>query len=181
MSARWAKGIWLGKRFSSEEHLIGLADGSVVRSGAVKPHPEVEWDSGLFDGIKGAPWDPLGDGVRAEYARAGVRDGDLPSVVVPRGAEDPVPPVRSMPITHAMCLRYGYTLGCRKCDALQSGDYSQPSLGHNPVCRARMEAKVADDPEEAFRLDRARGRREEYIARRGRCAIGSIGETSSCG
>ena len=54
MSARWAKCIWLGKRFVSEEHLIGIAGGAVVRSGAVKPHPEIEWDSKLFDGIVGS-------------------------------------------------------------------------------------------------------------------------------
>ena len=40
MSARWEPGIWLGKRFASEEHIVGREDGSVVRSGAVKLHLE---------------------------------------------------------------------------------------------------------------------------------------------
>ena len=42
MSARWGAGIWLGKRFASEEHIIGCEDGSVVRSGAVELHPANE-------------------------------------------------------------------------------------------------------------------------------------------
>ena len=110
MSARWAKGIWLGKRFASEEHLIGISGGSVVRSGAVKPHPELEWDSGLFDTIAGSPWDPLG--TRASEAEGREHQGDVPHFVVPRGSDDLPVPVRKMQITQAMCLKYGYTLGC---------------------------------------------------------------------
>ena len=61
MSARLEKGIWLGKRSATEEHVVGTMSGAVLRSGAVKAHPEVQFDSALFDGLKGSPLDPLGE------------------------------------------------------------------------------------------------------------------------
>ena len=55
MAARWMKGLWLGKRWGAEEHIVSTGDGKVIRCCAVKPHPECQWDSALFDSIKGAP------------------------------------------------------------------------------------------------------------------------------
>ena len=62
MEPRWAKGLWLGKRFSTEEHVVATAEGVVIRSSAVRPHPELEYDSYLFDRLIGLPWDPTGKG-----------------------------------------------------------------------------------------------------------------------
>ena len=42
MSARWAKGIWLGKRFTTEEHIIGTVEGLVAIAGAVREHPDTK-------------------------------------------------------------------------------------------------------------------------------------------
>ena len=56
MNARWEKGMWLGKMFSSDEHILSTSTGLVARSSAVKAHPEVEFDSQLFDSLIGMPW-----------------------------------------------------------------------------------------------------------------------------
>ena len=72
MAPRWGRGIWLGERFATEEHVISTAAGNVVRSAAVRPHPEKMWDRELFDRVKGVPWDPSG---RALGDESGV---DLP-------------------------------------------------------------------------------------------------------
>ena len=87
MEPRWLKGLWLGKGFGTEEHIIATPEGSVVRSCAVKMHPEHQWDSHLFDSIRGTPWDPSGlqAGISAEASKEHVRD--LPRVVVPREAD----------------------------------------------------------------------------------------------
>ena len=83
MSARWAKGMWLGKRFTSEEHLIAMTGGLVAVSEAVRDHPEVVWDSQLFDGVVGVPWDPLAKGRGNEASEPRERVDDLPRVVIP--------------------------------------------------------------------------------------------------
>ena len=72
MEPRWMKGVWLGKRFGTEEHIVTM-DGKVVRSPAVKVHPEGEFDADLFMDVKGVPWDPSGE--RGETA-----DGDAVEV-----------------------------------------------------------------------------------------------------
>ena len=56
MESRWIKGVWLGTRFGIEEHIVSMADGSVVWSPAVKIHPDGEFDRELFDSVKGVPW-----------------------------------------------------------------------------------------------------------------------------
>ena len=83
MEARWAKGLWLGKRFSTEEHVVATATGVVIRSGAVRPHPEMEYDSHLFDSLVGVPWDPTGEGGELSPEEVQEQVKDLPRVVIP--------------------------------------------------------------------------------------------------
>ena len=162
MEPRWAKGLWLGKRFSTEEHVVATAEGVVIRSGAVRPHPDVEYDSHLFDGLVGLPWDPSGKGT--ELSPEDVQD--LPRVQVPRPEADMHPRVRRVMISKAYVERFGPTPGCNKCRAITSGDNSVPSLAHDPACRNRMEDLLAQDPDLAKVLDRARLREDEFLARR---------------
>ena len=97
MEPRWLQGIWVGKRFGSEEHIVGTAEGGVIRSSAVKPHPEKDWDMELFNAITGSPWDPSG---MASSERGVVieHQGDLPRAVASR-AEPEIPQVRRVLIT----------------------------------------------------------------------------------
>ena len=37
MMERWVPGVWLGKRFTTDEHVIGLENGKVVRTRNVRP------------------------------------------------------------------------------------------------------------------------------------------------
>ena len=59
MSYRWLEGVWLGNRWESSEHYVGLPSGDVVRAGAVQSVPEErQWDKDLVLGIHGKPWQP---------------------------------------------------------------------------------------------------------------------------
>ena len=61
MAPRWLPGTWLGKRWSSDEHLVALQDGSVVRTRSVRARPvEDAWSLGRTQEIKGQPWGPTG-------------------------------------------------------------------------------------------------------------------------
>ena len=39
MGASWEKGMWFGKMFASDEHILSTSTGTVARSAAVKAHP----------------------------------------------------------------------------------------------------------------------------------------------
>ena len=58
MMERWVQGVWLGKRFTTDEHIIGLENGKVVRTRNVRPKSlEDTWSFEEIDKIKGQPWD----------------------------------------------------------------------------------------------------------------------------
>ena len=167
MGPRWAKGIWLGKRFTTEEHVIGTVDGLVAIAGAVREHPETKWDSKLFDDLVGVPWDPLAKNRGAEEpGEPRERVADLPRVVIARGADEDVPRVRNLALTRPYFEKFGWTPGCSKCEAMESGDPSKPTLGHSFTCRLRMEGLLRADPILHKKLDGARLRQEEYLAKR---------------
>ena len=58
MTERWFEGVWLGKRFHTEEHLVAPSvDGVVVRTRSVQPMPNAVTME-LLDRMVGAPWAP---------------------------------------------------------------------------------------------------------------------------
>ena len=152
MEARWEKGL------ASEEHIISNAQGQVARCAAVRPHPELEYDSALFDALMGVPWDPAGRGDKDAPAVPVEEPQDLPHVAVPRAPEAEIPQARKMMITRDMLEneKIGFTHGCRTCTMLQVGDHYWPGLGHSDKCRERVEARLAENPELARKLDPAR-------------------------
>ena len=60
MAERWYEGVWLGKPFHTEEHLVARAtDGVVVRTRSVQSLPNaISMD--FLNKIVGAPWAPTG-------------------------------------------------------------------------------------------------------------------------
>ena len=59
MEPRWLRGIWLGKRWGSDEHIISIPSGKYVRARNVRPCAE-GFDRELFDQLIGRPCDPSG-------------------------------------------------------------------------------------------------------------------------
>ena len=55
---RWFEGLWLGKRFHTEEHFVmKLSDGTIVRTRSVQCMPQ-KLDRAMVDKIEGTPWAP---------------------------------------------------------------------------------------------------------------------------
>ena len=108
----------------------------------------------------------LGENEQKAPEEATERIADLPRVVIHRGADEAVPSVRQMPITRPLIEKFGFTPGCRKCEAMRIGDPAQPTLGHNNECRVRIEGLVSEDPDFAHKLTGARARQDEFLARR---------------
>ena len=164
--ARWMKEIWLGKRFTKEEHILATSDGLVAVAGAVRVHPEVTWDSQFFDGMIGVPWDPLAKNRGKELEEQKERIADLPRVVVPRRYEGDISRARNWSLTSEYFEKFGWSQDCRKCQLMQNGDPSQTTLGHSLACRLRVEGLLRSDPKYRDKVESARLRQDEYLAKR---------------
>ena len=121
----------------------------------------------MFDDLVGVPWDPLAKN-RGEEEPGEPRErvADLPRIVVPRGGDDAVPRARNLALTRPYFEKFGWTPGCSKCEAMDTGDQSKPTLGHSIACRLRMEGQLRTDSVLHKKLDGARLRQEEYLAKR---------------
>ena len=52
MAERWLPGMWLGKKWSSDEHVVSLSSGRVVRGRDARPFPDDElYDKNFFNGL----------------------------------------------------------------------------------------------------------------------------------
>ena len=164
VSSRWFDGIWLGKRFTSEEHMVArLSDGLVFRARDVKESTEEITKEDLLR-VVGRPWNPTSAAqqerdVREVPRATPGRDGHdhAPS------ADEPSRPVpRSMYIRKDLLTRFGYTPGCNKCRHIQRGMESTGT--HTAECRKRLEELIQQEPDERERLERARERRDRFLA-----------------
>ena len=123
MRERWVRAIWLGKRWSSDEHVVSLASGKVVRARDARPEPDDRaFDLVLFKSVKGTPSNPAaaddGEDVLRDVQRAPVQRPQEPvAASIPRGV-----------IIHRSYLeKFGYTNTCAKCRAILQKDRSQPT------------------------------------------------------
>ena len=145
MMERWVQGVWLGKRFTTDEHVIGLENGKVVRTRNVRPKSlECGWKFDEIDKIKGQQWDP---NVTLTYEK--LAQERFPRIGDPTPAEEEyVHTPRSHMIKKADLTKAGgWTSGCRKCEAMKEGDQSRTNLAHSAECRARVAETLADDVE----------------------------------
>ena len=142
MAERWVQGVWLGKRFTTDEHVIGLENGKVVRTRSVMPIPlEGTWKYDYIDNIKGQSWDPS---VALTSEKLALEK--FPRIEEPTPAEEEyVTKPRAHAITRADLENTGWTPGCNKCRAMQSGDRLRTNFAHSATCRARVADILASD------------------------------------
>ena len=61
MTPRWIDGVWLGKRFTTNEHIVASTDGRVFRARDVRAKPPADsWNFDALSAIVGSPWDSTG-------------------------------------------------------------------------------------------------------------------------
>ena len=154
LQPRWYEGIYLGSRFDSREHFVGLPDGRVVRAGTVEQMPEETlWNAEKLLAVSCYPGSPT----------TTVRQTNLPSQpageVPVDGPEMPPSLSRDMPVQKRHLDRYGYTDKCWKCRHMRSGDDSAEvkARAHSIACRDRIREAAIKDPE--FRVQADAGRR----------------------
>ena len=166
MRERWVLSVWLGKKWSSDEHIVALQDGRVVRVRDVAPEPdERAYDKERLWSVKGTPSNPSAGIPESDFRR------DIPRAPAPRPESPAEPPVvRRATLKHSYFRdRYGYTSGCAKCNSLKRGDDARDAhsytKGHSEECRKRIEELMKSDPTLNEHLDAAKIRQDEYLAR----------------
>ena len=132
MTERWFEGVWLGKRFHTEEHLVARSvDGVVVRTRSVQPIP-TEVTMEILDQVRGAPWAPTGVAKSTEDVHPASTTPEEPVEY-----HEPFMP-RSMKITKAVIEKFGYSTRCLRCRAMSQGD-TRTTRAHSRECRERIE------------------------------------------
>ena len=138
----------------------------MIRCVACKIHPEETWDSTVFDGLLGLPWDP---GAKRNMEATEVEPAkELPRLVVEREIGPMVHQTRQIKLTQDIFRKVGFSDNCGKCRLIVLGDTSakRANMSHSAACRKRVEEKMAADPFLKGKLDIARQREDEYLARR---------------
>ena len=112
MQERFFEGLWLGRRFNSDENIvIKLEDGQVVKTRAVQEIP-VKLTFGMLTQVRGQPWQPSGT-PKAPSPDETVEQPDFP---IEETQEDHAPQTRAMQVTRAMLDKFGLsTQVCHKC------------------------------------------------------------------
>ena len=163
MEPRWIRGIWPGKRWGSDEHIVSMPGGKVVRARNVRPRAD-GFDRDLFDQLIGRPRDPFGvwDGAGENPHR--VVTEVLRTPVEREAAPTHAPKVRATLICREYFDKCAFSEGCAKCRAIQRGDETQPTLAHNAACRKRIEDLMRTGPTLRQRVAAADEGRVNYLA-----------------
>ena len=155
MTERWYEGLWLGKRFDTEEHLVMKDDGFVVRCRAVRER-DIPVTKEMLEKLKSTPSDPTGTMKPVESVPRAVMTG-----VDKKESEGFVP--KRITISRAAMNKFGVTERCRKCRNIASGG-SERSGSHSEECRRRFEELMKSDEEFKEKLEENEDKRNKYLA-----------------
>ena len=161
MTERWFRGMWLGKRLGTEEHLVMKQGGIVVRARAVREE-EKTMTMADHDTLTGRPHDPFGT-LHAGGARDTGRRVDLGGGGVQPGPEDRAAPKQVM-TTRDIIARYGVTSGCKKCRGVVIGDRAHQHVHHREGRRTRAGDLMRNGEAYKGQVMKAEHRRIERLA-----------------
>ena len=145
---------------SRPESIVATSDGRVIRARAVHPRPEtVKITRESLNNIKVGPWNPSEVITQDSVGRP----APMVEVTQPPPAGGPVP--RNLRITEEHLLRFNYTKGCPKCEAIKRGD-PHKDVRHSTACRQRLEEEMKQDDVMSKRLAEVEERKNRFLARR---------------
>ena len=108
MRERWIPGLWLCKNWGSDEHVVSLANGKVVRARDVKPFPDNElYDQEFIKSVAGTPQNP------SAVANASDVIHQVPRAPMARPEGPTSNPITRQAILHRWYFdKIGYSEGC---------------------------------------------------------------------
>ena len=101
----------MGKKWSTDEHILATPDGKVVRARAIWPVPEeTAWEAEKVRAIVGVPWAPSGT-LKQKAEEAVVPELDRAAFEPERQPAQPSVP-RGVGVTQIHLNKCGRTAGC---------------------------------------------------------------------
>jgi hypothetical protein len=157
VTERWLEGIWLGKRFHTEEHIVSdLKSGKVMRTRSIKQMPvETTWED--INRVAGKPWAPSGGFEEQEEIPRAV---STETEVVP---ERIVFVPKAVKKTESVLQDFGYSDNCKRCEAMVKGKSSYVGIPHSESCRARLEGEMSKSEKYKDKVEGAKERRNRYF------------------
>ena len=133
MSQRWHEGFWLGKCHRTEEHYVGMRDGSVVRARSIRERPSNQKvTKEEIDALKQSPW------MNTSVISEGMKRGVGRSEGAPDDSVGDRPESRGVRIRKTILEKVGYTPGCPKCKATElENAYKMKTSHHTETERKR--------------------------------------------
>ena len=163
LKTKWSFGRFCGIRPRSNEKLIMTTEG-IEKAKNVRRLPEPDrWTQDGWEDLRGLPWayKPVRQRVPGTIPIP-ISDAPLPpQQEAPRAAAKP----RRVYITRKVVEDYGYTPGCRGCEAVLAEDPTAVSRNHTEKYRKRMAEAMAKDELGKRRLDDAASRMASKSAR----------------
>ena len=154
--ARWASGVWLGRRWGTPNHLVSYGN-RVVECRAIQRVPKQDrWRRDMVSAVRATRWE-----------NPAVTEGAAVPAVLPGPAEPPPAPPEREYVPHRVYIRmedltrFGRTDGCRRCTLMTNGDPAR-GVAHTRACRERLEQAMTDagDP----RVQAAADRQNRHLA-----------------
>ena len=157
MTERWFEGIWLMKRFHTEEHVVAdLQNGKVVRARSIRKIPQ-EITAVDLRRVIGKPWAPSGNFDEGEDVKRGL----LPVEEVLPERMDNAP--RAVKFTNQILEAFGFSENCPSCLAKVNGTtFTGP---HSEACRTRTEDLMMSSENDLWRQKvlLSRKKRDRYL------------------
>lgn len=161
LDERWGDGVYLGMIEESSELYIGKKKGIIKARTFARGGEADRWRKKDIEEVVGAPWEALprrGMGeVRSKVYIAGAGSGEY---IIPETQMQQAVPTRMRSDIEDLD-KYGYTLGCTRCQANNRGE---AGVNHNEDCRSKNEEKMRV------------GAPERYARTPGRLAEGTLKE-----
>ena len=168
LASRWHESTWLGFDTRSNEHIVAInKSGVAVKVRTLRPRPESQrWSAEAIENIIATPdapnpKDPSQRAAKGARETRGMEKEDDAEGGHKLG-EAPIRRqegfTRNFRITDKLIEKFGYTPGCRGCEAKIEGTSRE---AHSAQCRQRLEEEMLNDEIERQAIERRNARRTQ--------------------
>ena len=157
LDVRWRYGLFLGRSPNSDENVLGLPNGKVIRARAMlRVVIHARWSNERFDAVNMSPIKERLHRSTIDEIETQQQPHDQSRAPIGDGAEQ-----RWVQITRADVAKHGATTGCPTCAAHLGGHHERARcLKHTETCRERLyDALRADNSIKIKLADDAGGER----------------------
>ena len=159
LEPRWRPGVWIGIDQRTNEAIIGTDQGTVKARSIRRRPSSSRWVKEEINKIRGSPRDPAQE-PSPHHEASSAQDAAPPPQVHRPDVEPEVPPPRQLYITKRDLTKYGYTVGCQGCIAMEHGRQRKP---HSETCRKRIRDAMLLDPDDKFKVELEEARAYSYM------------------